>query len=392
MGDVVVSAPGGKQGNRCVGASDSSGCYSFVENEVVTIRGAAKGIYKFVGFSGACTGTAPCQIKMTADKQVTAEFTPAEYMKLQIIRDPAAPTTITGQVNVSAPGGQQGRRCSEIGSPPDCFSFREDEMVTISATPNGTNRFVGFSGDCSGTAPCVLKMTRDRDKAVTVKFEAPLPPTRHELNVRRNGSGSGTVVFRSGDFGSCGVWCEIYARGSDVQLRATPDTNSEFAGWSGGGCSGVYPICTVKMSSDQQVTATFNLKSGGGGGGNPTPPGPLPTPTPTRTTAPNLPPCNVNQEFIIPDILADNYHTFTFAACLASQVTILACDSPDSVEPPGILKPVAYDSEGGLSRTIYDVINAVTGVKQPQRLSSVGLYLNGSHLFIDACPIKIRVR
>jgi Divergent InlB B-repeat domain len=40
-------------------------------------------------------------------------------------------------------------------------------------------------------------------------------------------------------------------------LTASPGSGSTFTGWSGGGCSGT-GTCTVTMSSDQAVTATFS--------------------------------------------------------------------------------------------------------------------------------------
>ena len=46
-----------------------------------------------------------------------------------------------------------------------------------------------------------------------------------------------------------------------VTLTATPAAGSTFAGWSGAGCSGT-GACTVTMSSDQAVTATFNVVRG----------------------------------------------------------------------------------------------------------------------------------
>jgi hypothetical protein len=45
-----------------------------------------------------------------------------------------------------------------------------------------------------------------------------------------------------------------------VTLTATPTEGSTFAGWSGGGCSGT-GTCQLTLSSDQDVTATFNAGS-----------------------------------------------------------------------------------------------------------------------------------
>lgn len=61
---------------------------------------------------------------------------------------------------------------------------------------------------------------------------------------------------------SCGTLClgtsATYSAGTTVVLRAQPDALSAFAGW-GGACSGTNPKCTVKMDSNQSVTASFSL-------------------------------------------------------------------------------------------------------------------------------------
>ena len=60
-----------------------------------------------------------------------------------------------------------------------------------------------------------------------------------------------------------------------MTLTATPASGSTFAGWSGGGCSGT-GTCTVAMSADQNVTATFALIQ--------KPPPPPPPPAAPRCT------------------------------------------------------------------------------------------------------------
>jgi len=80
----------------------------------------------------------------------------------------------------------------------------------------------------------------------------------YTLTVNKNGTGTGTVS--SSPVGiSCGGDCsEAYAEGTVVTLTATPSGGSVFAGWVGGGCSGI-GTCVVTMNSDLTVTATFNL-------------------------------------------------------------------------------------------------------------------------------------
>ena len=54
-------------------------------------------------------------------------------------------------------------------------------------------------------------------------------------------------------------WCTVpAAAGSTVTLTATPNSGSTFTGWSGGGCSGTTPTCSVTAAGQLFVTATFN--------------------------------------------------------------------------------------------------------------------------------------
>jgi hypothetical protein len=97
------------------------------------------------------------------------------------------------------------------------------------------------------------------------------PYTDHTLTVDKAGTGSGRVVSTPAGI-ACGGTCSGgFQTGAQVMLTETPATGSTFAGWSGGGCSGTVTMCTVTMSSDQTVTATFKTGSG------PPPPPPAPS-------------------------------------------------------------------------------------------------------------------
>jgi len=82
-------------------------------------------------------------------------------------------------------------------------------------------------------------------------FESP-----RTLSVDTTGRGSGTITSSPGGI-DCGSSCaRLFAYGSSVTLNASAAAGSLFTGWSGGGCSGT-GSCTVSLSSDQTVTATF---------------------------------------------------------------------------------------------------------------------------------------
>lgn len=52
-----------------------------------------------------------------------------------------------------------------------------------------------------------------------------------------------------------------YASGATVTLTASPTAGNVFSGWSGGGCSGSTPTCTVMMTATTTVTATFTAEA-----------------------------------------------------------------------------------------------------------------------------------
>jgi hypothetical protein len=82
------------------------------------------------------------------------------------------------------------------------------------------------------------------------------------LAVAKAGSGTGTVTSAPSGI-SCGTDCsEAYSPSTSVTLTATPAGGSTFAGWSGGGCSGTATTCTVTMSVNRTVTATFAASGG----------------------------------------------------------------------------------------------------------------------------------
>jgi uncharacterized repeat protein (TIGR02543 family) len=96
------------------------------------------------------------------------------------------------------------------------------------------------------------------NQAVTANFTSAVPPV--VLTVIRAGAGQGGVTSAP-----TGINCsptspdctEPYAVGTPVTLTATPIGGSTFAGWTGGGCTGTAP-CTVVMTANQTVTATFD--------------------------------------------------------------------------------------------------------------------------------------
>jgi uncharacterized repeat protein (TIGR01451 family) len=93
------------------------------------------------------------------------------------------------------------------------------------------------------------------DGAVTV---GGTPPITHHLTVAVSGSGS--VSSTPGGI-ACPTACGAdFSTGTDVALSATPASGSTFSGWSGA-CTGTGP-CSVAMSTERSVTATFSSAPG----------------------------------------------------------------------------------------------------------------------------------
>ena len=72
------------------------------------------------------------------------------------------------------------------------------------------------------------------------------------------GTGGGIVTFNPGGFACTSNCSRDYAKRAAVSLSAVANTGSTFSGWSGGGCSGT-GTCNLTLTSDQTVTATFDL-------------------------------------------------------------------------------------------------------------------------------------
>ena len=115
----------------------------------------------FAGWSGGgCSGTASCQVQLSADTTVTATFT--QQPTLTVTLAGSGSGTVSG-AGITCPGA-----CSE--------TVAAGTAVTLTATPAAGSTFAGWSGPCSGTGTCSL--TIDADTAVTALFNTapPGPP------------------------------------------------------------------------------------------------------------------------------------------------------------------------------------------------------------------------
>jgi C1A family cysteine protease len=96
----------------------------------------------------------------------------------------------------------------------------------------------------------------DGDSSYSTIAAATTPAIQRTLSVSKSGTGAGSV---SGTGISCGADCsETYNDGTSVALTATGNTGSGFTSWTGCNVTNGN-ICTVLMTSNKTVTATFTL-------------------------------------------------------------------------------------------------------------------------------------
>ncbi len=206
-----------------------------------TLSAVAGAGYTFIGWSGGgCTGTGTCVVTVTAATTVTASFQLNTYT-LTAARNGTGAGTVT-----SSPAGINcGTDCSEV--------YNHGTAITLSAAPAVGSTFTGWSGGgCSGTGTCVVTLTGAT--TVTATFAV----NTYLLSVTKSGAGSGTVTSNPTGI-NCGADCsQSYDHGTSVVLTASPGSGSNFAGWSGGGCSGT-GTCTVSMTAAATVNANFSV-------------------------------------------------------------------------------------------------------------------------------------
>lgn len=138
----------------------------------------------------------------------------------------------------------------------DSTSFTPVSTDTFKIVSGASSRNGTFAALTGATVNGATYSTRYDTDGVTLLVSGSPPPPNQTLSVTFAGVGTGSVS--DGASLSCSATCQHqYPQGTVVHLTATPTSGSSFAGWSGGGCSGT-GTCTVTMSADQAITATFS--------------------------------------------------------------------------------------------------------------------------------------
>jgi hypothetical protein len=118
---------------------------TFTAGTVATVTATADAAHDFAGWNGDASGTAnPLSVLMDRNRTVQALFAPKTF---SVVTGASTGGSVT-------PGG----------------TYPYGSTVTVSAAPDATHRFVGWSGDASGAAP-VITLTVTRALAVQALFE-----------------------------------------------------------------------------------------------------------------------------------------------------------------------------------------------------------------------------
>ena len=232
---------------RSVGSSGIScgaDCSAAVlAGDTVVLRATPRAGSRFAGWGPECANrTSPtCRIVMDTGRRVSATFTP-RTRELVVTKE-------LGGAVTSAPAGVS---CVAQAAATCRATFDHGTQVALTPAPAAGYQFAGWEGACTGAGACVLLM--DAPKAVTARFARV-----YRLQVRREGTGAGTIVIGTGstDIIQCDLGClRFLPPGAHQAVAVLAREGSTFAGFSGA-CSGT-DSCFLTMDADKEVVVRFD--------------------------------------------------------------------------------------------------------------------------------------
>ena len=230
-------------------------CYTAFGSGPITLKASPAGGWTFDGGSGwdGCDSTpsGTCSLDLSGDELVTVTFSPKSSTGQSTLSVTFDDTV--GQGNVSGPEPDAGSEifCGTDGGECSWGPVPTGSTLTVFETPKtGADLFSGWGGACSGTGTsCTVEL--DGDRTVNAVWGTSTSTTTLTVAITGGGRVSGGGI-------DCPSKCVASeALNSAVTLTASPKDGYVFSSWEGACAGSTSPTCTVTMTADTAVTATF---------------------------------------------------------------------------------------------------------------------------------------
>lgn len=206
-----------------------------------------------------CTGSESCQLLMNADRSVTAFLTKKTvnlYWRTKLGNQ------ASGTVTPSIPS-IQGKQCkaSENVAGYSCGVYPQGVRLEMTASAHSGSKLTSWLEGCTGNAPsCTLTLLKDT--FVTAQIDT--RPTAN-LYLKAVNPNSGDAVSLAPIGGACpdknGFRCYSYFIGTEpLVLTASTGANSKLTSWGNSSCDNNSTTCSILLTGNQEVTATFEFK------------------------------------------------------------------------------------------------------------------------------------
>jgi uncharacterized repeat protein (TIGR03803 family) len=321
----------------------------YPNNTQVTLNASPAQGSVFTGWSGACSGTGPCNVDMTQDQMVSATFLPLYTLTV----------TTTGSGSIQSSDGF-------INCPGTCTHvYVANTPINLTAYPAPGWSIDHWTGSCIWNGPtCYFSMDSDRQAGVVF--------TQDYYTLTVSMSGQGTITSTDGYIHCPGTCSHTYLSLTQITLNESPASGWNFSGWSGQ-CTGLGP-CTFSILSNDGVSAYF-MQPGSGLQFTPVTPCRLED---TRQTG-NYIQGGTTENFTIPQLGGCNIPTSASAYSLNVTVAPYGPLGYLTVWPAGLAQPLTstMNSRDGRTKATAVIVQAGTN-------NAISIYAsNATNVILD---------